>query len=596
MIEWLNQTAEVWSQAMLRASLFGIGAAMVVWPACRVWGRLSSPVRCVLWWLVCLKLLLGLAPSIIALPVVSAARPEIVEPVIASAALTHASLPEPVAVVPPAPALTPLTYFLLLWFVGALIWGGAAAIPLIRARRLVRTAAIPVEAWLVQELGKAALAMKLGRRLPAISVVRASIGVLTIGAWRPRILISGEVLERCSREEVRMILAHEIAHLKRRDGWLGLVPQLAQVLFFFHPAAWLACREFDLAREAACDQASIRSLDVLPDLYGALLLKLGASNSSALCAPGVSSHFRLLHRRISMLKLATTDLGRRARLRPIELVCTGALLGAMLVTPVHGQLQTAATIHTTTTTLKSTGKAITIHSNKIHRVGHTGKAVKPAKVPPAPQTLKTIKIFTLKSASASDVAELLRHFYKSSDLATVTADQRANAVIVIAPPTPMQDIADAIQRIDALPRAEAEPSPDLKLEVFHLANAQVQEVVKLLHETYGPSSKTLRISADGRTNSVVVAATDGQISAVRALLQKLDVPVPAVRVLDYVKTRVYALRYAKAGGLVQIVENALRQPGSVMSDSNTNSLIVTTDPSSFPTVDDLLKRLDIPKQ
>ena len=49
--------------------------------------------------------------------------------------------------------------------------------------------------------------------------------------------------EEHHRDDVQMALAHELAHLKRRDLWLAGVPMLTQTLFFFHPLAWLAIRE-----------------------------------------------------------------------------------------------------------------------------------------------------------------------------------------------------------------------------------------------------------------------------------------------------------------------------------------------------------------
>jgi bla regulator protein BlaR1 len=80
------------------------------------------------------------------------------------------------------------------------------------------------------------------------------------------------------------------------------VPALAERLFFFHPLAILAAREYLLAREAACDRAVLRLLNVAPHDYGRLLLALGVSPLRAgLAAAGSSRSFSNLKRRITML-------------------------------------------------------------------------------------------------------------------------------------------------------------------------------------------------------------------------------------------------------------------------------------------------------
>src|SRR5205823_5399692 len=98
-----------------------------------------------------------------------------------------------------------------------------------------------------------------------------------------------------SPDELRMALAHELAHVRRSDLWWSLAPHLARWLFFFHPLATLACREWVTAREAACDAASLRATGAPAAEYGRLLLKLVArSNGQALPALGATAGFAAL--------------------------------------------------------------------------------------------------------------------------------------------------------------------------------------------------------------------------------------------------------------------------------------------------------------
>jgi len=79
-----------------------------------------------------------------------------------------------------------------------------------------------------------------------------------------------------------MALAHEMAHVARGDLWLGLVPSLARRVFFFHPAAWIAEREYAIAREAACDDAVLGHRGADAFAYGRLLLRLATPRG---CGP-----------------------------------------------------------------------------------------------------------------------------------------------------------------------------------------------------------------------------------------------------------------------------------------------------------------------
>ena len=80
------------------------------------------------------------------------------------------------------------------------------------------------------------------------------------------------------------------------------MPSLAERLFFFHPLAHLAAREYVVAREAACDAAVLRVLDAEPRDYGRLLVTLGvAPLPGGVSASGAAHSFSSLKRRIGML-------------------------------------------------------------------------------------------------------------------------------------------------------------------------------------------------------------------------------------------------------------------------------------------------------
>jgi beta-lactamase regulating signal transducer with metallopeptidase domain len=78
--------------------------------------------------------------------------------------------------------------------------------------------------------------------------------------WAPRslLLLPADFLERFDADERRLVLRHELTHLRRGDALWSLMAELAFVLLWFHPLAWLARPRFRLDQELACDERVLR--------------------------------------------------------------------------------------------------------------------------------------------------------------------------------------------------------------------------------------------------------------------------------------------------------------------------------------------------
>jgi beta-lactamase regulating signal transducer with metallopeptidase domain len=74
-----------------------------------------------------------------------------------------------------------------------------------------------------------------------------------IGFARPLVILPGWALAELSAPELRSVLLHEFAHLRRWDDWTNLVQKLVQSVLFFHPAVWWIENRLSLEREMACD-------------------------------------------------------------------------------------------------------------------------------------------------------------------------------------------------------------------------------------------------------------------------------------------------------------------------------------------------------
>jgi beta-lactamase regulating signal transducer with metallopeptidase domain len=285
--------------------------------ACRLLPRLPAAVRCALWWLVGAQLVLGLAwhaplqlrwlpaPPPIASTLDQAAPMQALPLATQTVSLSSAPAVEASATRAPFPWLRTL---LALWLAGVLLQLARMARQAwcaTRARRDARPA--PAE-W--QEACRLQ-ARRLGlRRTPRLAFSPAVGSPQVLGAWRPLVLFPADA--RLSDEETAMALAHELAHLRRGDLWLGWVPALAQRLFFFHPLVAWAMREYALSREAACDAQALACTGGEAQAYGRLLLRLGVAAPLPSGLAGASPTFHNLKRRLTMLQHIEAN-SRRSR-------------------------------------------------------------------------------------------------------------------------------------------------------------------------------------------------------------------------------------------------------------------------------------------
>jgi beta-lactamase regulating signal transducer with metallopeptidase domain len=297
-------------ERLLTGSAQGAVVVVLVWLACRNSAAIPASVRAFLWWLVSLKLVLALVPlpelPVPLLPAGPAEAGHYVETTVASQAVEA-------SVRPIEPART-----VHLWLAVAIgLWlAGVAALTLhllrvyVRLRIAVRSSTPfgPEDAGLVDRLARL-LAL---RKTPDVRVSDRVTTPLVAGLFRPTVLIPARAFATLSPGELAMAICHELAHVRRRDLLLGWVPAVAERLFFFHPLARLAAREYVVAREAACDTLVLRVMDVAPREYGRMLVRLGVGRlDPAFMAAGSSPSISSLRRRLDMLQHLTFSGSRR---------------------------------------------------------------------------------------------------------------------------------------------------------------------------------------------------------------------------------------------------------------------------------------------
>ena len=94
-----------------------------------------------------------------------------------------------------------------------------------------------------------------------------------LGFFHPAVIIPAWTWHELPAEELKVILLHELAHLRRWDDWTNLAQKIVKALFFFHPAVWWIEGHLTLEREMACDDV-VLSQTTNPRAYAKSLLSL----------------------------------------------------------------------------------------------------------------------------------------------------------------------------------------------------------------------------------------------------------------------------------------------------------------------------------
>ena len=79
----------------------------------------------------------------------------------------------------------------------------------------------------------------------------------TVGWLRPAVLFPTGLLAELDPRQIRSVLAHELAHVKRHDFGVNLLQSLLCILFFYHPAVWWMSARVEEEREHACDDLAV---------------------------------------------------------------------------------------------------------------------------------------------------------------------------------------------------------------------------------------------------------------------------------------------------------------------------------------------------
>ena len=224
----------------------------------------------------------------------------------------------------------------LVWTAGAVVAGLRFVAGLVALRRIRVHATALRRADAPDALAAASRLAGLAR--PVTLLVSTEVHVpVTWGVRRPVVALPAAAAQ-WSGERLRLVLLHELLHVRRRDVLVECFLEAVTVAFWFHPAVWLAARQLRLERERACDEAVLdtgaRASEYCEHLVE--IMRAATRGSGVVVGAGMAAPSTLEFR---VRALLGEPRPRRFRLRGVVLVvCAVAIYGLGTLTPcVHGR-------------------------------------------------------------------------------------------------------------------------------------------------------------------------------------------------------------------------------------------------------------------
>ncbi len=269
----------LWQSSLLVVVLFALDFALR--------RKVRAAIRYAFWLVLLVKLVL---PPTLALPTGASwwlrpaaaapvAAPRVTTVVVSQPAMPLPAIPLPARPAPVSPAMPPPPESVSLSGLALLAWGiiclGLLGWLLARwsgvARRVRR--ALPMAHHLDGLLGAGEQALELPPRV-RLRLADGPISPAVCGLIRPVILLPRSLVDDLTPAQLRAVLLHELAHLRRGDVWVNCAQALLQLVYWWHPLLWLANARIRRLREEAVDDAVMLALRAEAHSYAPTLLEV----------------------------------------------------------------------------------------------------------------------------------------------------------------------------------------------------------------------------------------------------------------------------------------------------------------------------------
>ena len=176
-----------------------------------------------------------------------------------------------------------LTQIVLVWFAGVFLSAFRPLLGWYTVRRLRTVGVSPVPDAVHAVMDRVTKRLRLARAVELLQSALVKTPAV-VGCFRPAILLPLCVVTRLPEAQLELILAHELAHIRRHDYLVNLLQTLVETLFFYHPAVWWLSRQIRNERENCCDDVAMATGGSRAD-YGRALLAVAELRAAV---PGLS--------------------------------------------------------------------------------------------------------------------------------------------------------------------------------------------------------------------------------------------------------------------------------------------------------------------
>ncbi len=217
------------------------------------------------------------------------------------------------------------------------------------------------------------------------------------------------------------------------------------------------------------------------------------------------------------------------------------------------------------------------------------------------------QLIPLKYASPDEIKRLLTPLVSKSSV--ILSYAPSNMLIIT-------DVSSNLKRLTKLIDAVDVTGTGQKVTVLPVEFADATKIVKILGSVFkstgprtkGASANTISFMADERTNSIIMLSSEGESERVKSLVTLLDKETPRGKG----NIHVYYLENASAEDIAGVLQDipakgstkstegkktapVLSQNVRITADKATNSLIITADKEDYEVIQDIIRKIDIPR-
>jgi bla regulator protein BlaR1 len=210
------------------------------------------------------------------------------------------------AAMPPRPVVDQswIAALLALWSAGVVFVLMRAVVQTRRFHRHLKTSSDVDRDDVREMVDECSGILNVRRRVRVVTT--SAVATPSLHGWiRPTLLLPEELLSTFTREQLRYVVLHELAHLRRSDVLVNWIATAAHALHWFNPLVRLAVARLAEERELACDALALAALRAEErPAYGGTVLELVDRMRLAAAVPalvGMTATPEQLKRRIVMI-------------------------------------------------------------------------------------------------------------------------------------------------------------------------------------------------------------------------------------------------------------------------------------------------------